>query len=332
MAGGPRLEPPPQLVLEAEAVDRALAAMGSFADLVSPYLSGHSVGVGNARRLGRRGVRDRSARCDGDPRGRACPRPRPSDRPPEDLAEAGTADGRRMGAGTPASLPHRARPLTLAVPLGAVPDRASPSRAPRRIRLSPRCHRAGARLSGASARRGRRLPRHDRAAAAPRPAFTRAGHAGPGRGGELRTARPRRSRCRPRGRRPTSPASPGRQGSPTAKPRSSPSSPAGCRPSRSRGRSESRPRPPTGTSRTPTARSASPPAPRPLSSRWSTGWSHGENPATSHRTDPGTSASTSNTKGETQQLAASDASASGERLARSRVVAVTGHTLLVKSS
>ena len=40
-------EPPPQLVLEAEAVDRALAAMGSFADLVSPYLSGHSVGVGN---------------------------------------------------------------------------------------------------------------------------------------------------------------------------------------------------------------------------------------------------------------------------------------------
>ena len=39
-------EPAPQLELEAEAVDRALAAMGSFADLVSPYLSGHSIGVG----------------------------------------------------------------------------------------------------------------------------------------------------------------------------------------------------------------------------------------------------------------------------------------------
>jgi HD-GYP domain-containing protein (c-di-GMP phosphodiesterase class II) len=40
------LEPPPRLVLETDAIDRALSAMGSFADLVSPYLSGHSVGVG----------------------------------------------------------------------------------------------------------------------------------------------------------------------------------------------------------------------------------------------------------------------------------------------
>ena len=40
------MEPPPPLVLEAEAIDRALVAMGSFADLASPYLSGHSVGVG----------------------------------------------------------------------------------------------------------------------------------------------------------------------------------------------------------------------------------------------------------------------------------------------
>ena len=39
------LEPAPQLVLEADAVDRALAAMGSFADLISPYLAGHSTGV-----------------------------------------------------------------------------------------------------------------------------------------------------------------------------------------------------------------------------------------------------------------------------------------------
>ena len=39
------LEPPPQRVLEGDAIARALAAMGSFADLVSPYLSGHSAGV-----------------------------------------------------------------------------------------------------------------------------------------------------------------------------------------------------------------------------------------------------------------------------------------------
>jgi HD-GYP domain-containing protein (c-di-GMP phosphodiesterase class II) len=39
-------EPSPQLALEGASVDRALRAMGSFADLVSPFLSGHSIGVG----------------------------------------------------------------------------------------------------------------------------------------------------------------------------------------------------------------------------------------------------------------------------------------------
>jgi HD-GYP domain-containing protein (c-di-GMP phosphodiesterase class II) len=39
-------EPSPQLSLDRETLDRALGAMGSFADLVSPYLSGHSIGVG----------------------------------------------------------------------------------------------------------------------------------------------------------------------------------------------------------------------------------------------------------------------------------------------
>jgi HD-GYP domain-containing protein (c-di-GMP phosphodiesterase class II) len=38
-------EPLPHRELEPDALDRALAAMGSFADLVSPYLSGHSIGV-----------------------------------------------------------------------------------------------------------------------------------------------------------------------------------------------------------------------------------------------------------------------------------------------
>jgi HD-GYP domain-containing protein (c-di-GMP phosphodiesterase class II) len=39
------LEPPPPLVLEAVAIDRALAAMGNFADLISPSLAGHAAGV-----------------------------------------------------------------------------------------------------------------------------------------------------------------------------------------------------------------------------------------------------------------------------------------------
>ena len=38
-------EPTPHLMLEGEAIDRALGAMGAFADLVSPYLVGHSAGV-----------------------------------------------------------------------------------------------------------------------------------------------------------------------------------------------------------------------------------------------------------------------------------------------
>ncbi|MDP8930455.1 MAG: HD domain-containing protein [Actinomycetota bacterium] len=38
-------EPAPRLLLNGEAIDRALAAMGEFADLGSPYLVGHSGGV-----------------------------------------------------------------------------------------------------------------------------------------------------------------------------------------------------------------------------------------------------------------------------------------------
>jgi HD-GYP domain-containing protein (c-di-GMP phosphodiesterase class II) len=39
------VEPRPWLTLEGAAIDRALAAMGDFADLASPYLVGHSAGV-----------------------------------------------------------------------------------------------------------------------------------------------------------------------------------------------------------------------------------------------------------------------------------------------
>ena len=38
-------EPLPHRVLEGGAIDRALAAMGDFADLISPHLTGHSTGV-----------------------------------------------------------------------------------------------------------------------------------------------------------------------------------------------------------------------------------------------------------------------------------------------
>jgi HD-GYP domain-containing protein (c-di-GMP phosphodiesterase class II) len=38
-------EPEPSLTLEGEAIERALATMGTFADLISPYFGGHSAGV-----------------------------------------------------------------------------------------------------------------------------------------------------------------------------------------------------------------------------------------------------------------------------------------------
>ena len=52
-------EPSPRLVLEGESIDRALAAIGDFADLASPYLVGHSAGVAHlaAEAARRRGLR-----------------------------------------------------------------------------------------------------------------------------------------------------------------------------------------------------------------------------------------------------------------------------------
>jgi HD-GYP domain-containing protein (c-di-GMP phosphodiesterase class II) len=48
-------EPDPPLWLEREGLDRALAAMGNFVDLISPYLTGHSAGVAElAEAAGRR--------------------------------------------------------------------------------------------------------------------------------------------------------------------------------------------------------------------------------------------------------------------------------------
>ncbi|CAN5881527.1 hypothetical protein BH23ACT12_BH23ACT12_06370 [soil metagenome] len=38
-------EPSPQLTIHEEQIESALAAMGDFADLLSPYLAGHSAGV-----------------------------------------------------------------------------------------------------------------------------------------------------------------------------------------------------------------------------------------------------------------------------------------------
>ena len=162
-------EPAPGLSLEGEAIDRALTAMGDFADLASPYLAGHSAGVAQVAGAA-------ADRCGVDPRGRAPrgmgPRPRAGRDPAGDLAQAGAAGAGRVGARAAARLPLRARARPLAVPRRAGVRRHRAPRAPGRIGLPPRRRRRGAAAAGAAARRGRRVLRHDRAAGASRAAVT----------------------------------------------------------------------------------------------------------------------------------------------------------------
>ena len=87
------------------------------------------------------------------------------------LAEGRAAHAGRLGAGQAACVSHRARPGSLAVPRRARARRQLPPRAPGRLRLPPRSRRRRDHAARAPARRRRRLPRHDRAAAAPRGAL-----------------------------------------------------------------------------------------------------------------------------------------------------------------
>ena len=71
------VEPSPPLMLEGDALDRGLAAMGRFADLISPYFGGHSTGVAEL-------ASEAAGRCRIDARGRdrdPARRPRPRPRP-----------------------------------------------------------------------------------------------------------------------------------------------------------------------------------------------------------------------------------------------------------
>ena len=85
-------EPKPHLALEGEAIDRALAAIGDFADLISPDLSGHSAGVAELASRGGAALPHRWGGRGHDPARGARPRPRARRGPPADLAEAGAAE------------------------------------------------------------------------------------------------------------------------------------------------------------------------------------------------------------------------------------------------
>ena len=185
-------EPGPRLTLEGEAIDRALAAMGDFADLASPYLVGHSAGVAELATAAAQRCRLEAADLVQRPARRAGARSRAGGGPGPHLAEGGAAHAGRLGAGQAARLPLRARPRPLAVPCRARARRRLPPRASRRLGLPPRSRRRGDHAAGAPARRRRRLPRHDRAPAAPGGTLARTGRRGPRPGGRCRTAGPRR--------------------------------------------------------------------------------------------------------------------------------------------
>ena len=90
-------EPGRRLILSGDAIDRALAAMGDFADLLSPYLSGHSAGVADlaaaaAQQCGLGADDVRGIRRGARPRSWAGRRAR------RDLAEVRPADRGRVGA------------------------------------------------------------------------------------------------------------------------------------------------------------------------------------------------------------------------------------------
>ena len=109
-------EPAPHRWLRDVDLDRGLAAMGRFADLVSPDLTGHSAAVA--------ALAERAAERVGMPPPEvttvaACrlgTRHRPGRRPCPDLEQAGPTRRGRGRAGTPASVPHRSRAFPERVP------------------------------------------------------------------------------------------------------------------------------------------------------------------------------------------------------------------------
>ena len=162
-------------MLEGEAIDRALAAMGDFADLVSPYLAGSLSRSGGAGERGGAAVPVRRGRVTGIAargararRGPGCG-PGPIWQKPGPLT-AGEWERVRLH-------PYHSERILCRSPFLAAldPGRNRPPRAARRLGLPPRCGRRLAHAGCAAARRGRRLPRDDRAAPAPRGALPRAG-------------------------------------------------------------------------------------------------------------------------------------------------------------
>ena len=176
-------------------IDAAFGAIAAITGLKSPWLREHSTGVAELAEAAAWRMGLAAGSVDPPAARRARARPRPRRRVECDLGEAGTARVRGVGARAAAPALHRARLRPVA---GARPDRAPgrlAPRTPRRLRLSPRHARAGARPGGPHPRRRRLLQRHARGAAVQagaRRAGGGGGAAARGRGGTARPGRRRR--------------------------------------------------------------------------------------------------------------------------------------------
>ena len=130
-------EPGPPLVLTGEALDRALAAMGNFADLISPFLAGHSAGVAELAAAASRGCRmdaaDTDQRCGVPP----CPRPRAGRIGPRIWQKPGPLNADEWEQVRLHPYHTERVPLAVAVPVGACAGRGCTPRAPRRRRVPP---------------------------------------------------------------------------------------------------------------------------------------------------------------------------------------------------
>ena len=174
------VEPFPKILISGERVDAAFRAIAALTGLKSPWLREHSTGVAELAEAAawRQGLSP-ELRHPRAPRG-PCARPRSGRRVERDLGEAGAPRVRRVGAGATPSPLHGACLRAIArTRSDRHAGRLSP-RAARRLRLSPRYARCGARSAGPHSRR-RRLLRSD-ARGAPVPACTRRSG---GRGGAV---------------------------------------------------------------------------------------------------------------------------------------------------
>ena len=158
-------EPQPRLMLEGEAIDRALEAVGGFADLISPYLAGHSAGVAELATRAAERCRLGAAETIAVRRAALV----------HDLGRVavGARTWQKPGRLTADEWEQvRLHPYhtervrgALAVLVGAGARRRRPPRAPGRVRLPPRLAGRGSDDAGPRAGRRRRLSRDDRATA-----------------------------------------------------------------------------------------------------------------------------------------------------------------------